>query len=147
MDTTTKQSISEEQAKSRMLAMRTFQGDCAETVAKDTAKIPAKTNACQKAFGKLGTSEIERLRTMWNNKNQRFSICTFVAALWMAMTFYKKKDRKSVMLGVWAAPGAPETLAKGEELRPPPFGMVSGAPGAAQTHKMTDFRPLTNYKV
>ena len=30
--------------------------------------------------------------------------------------------------------------------RPPPFGRVSGAPGAAQTPKMTDFRPLQNYK-
>ena len=27
------------------------------------------------------------------------------------------------------------------------FARVSGAPGAAQTPKMTDFRPLTNYKI
>ena len=30
------------------------------------------------------------------------------------------KDRKSVILGVWVAPGAPEALAKGGRLRPPP---------------------------
>ncbi len=45
------------------------------------------------------------------------------------------KIRKSVMLGVWAAPGAPETPAKGggEGVRsPPPFGRVSGAPGATK---------------
>ena len=56
------------------------------------------------------------------------------------------KGRKSVILGVWAALGAPETLPKGGELRPPPFARVSGAPGAAQTPKMTDFRPTKNYK-
>jgi hypothetical protein len=54
------------------------------------------------------------------------------------------KDRKSVILGVWAAPGAPETLPKGRGRSPPPSGMVSGAPGAAQTPKMTDFRSLKN---
>ncbi len=48
------------------------------------------------------------------------------------------------MLGVWAAPGAPETLAKGGVRGPPPFGRASGAPGAAQTPKMTDFRSLAN---
>ncbi len=46
------------------------------------------------------------------------------------------KDRKSIILRVWAAPGAPETLANG--LR---------APRAAQTPKMTDLRPLTNLKL
>ncbi len=38
------------------------------------------------------------------------------------------KDRKSVILGVWAAPGGPETLAKGGGRSPPPFGRVSGPP-------------------
>jgi hypothetical protein len=64
-----------------------------------------------------------------------------VAVLW-AGKFTILKDRKSIILGVWAAPGAPETLAKGGGLRPPPVGKVSGAPGAAQTPKMTDFKPL-----
>jgi hypothetical protein len=45
------------------------------------------------------------------------------------------------MLGVCATPGAPETLAKGGGRSPPPFGRASEAPGAAQTPKMTDFRP------
>ncbi len=31
------------------------------------------------------------------------------------------KDRKSVILGVWVAPGAPETLAKGGGRSPPPL--------------------------
>ena len=52
------------------------------------------------------------------------------------------KGRNSVILGVWAAPGAPETLPKGGGPRPPPFARVSGAPGAAQTPKMTNFRSL-----
>ena len=43
------------------------------------------------------------------------------------------KDRKSVILGVWVAPGARETIPLGGGLRPPPFGRVSMAPGAAQT--------------
>ncbi len=50
------------------------------------------------------------------------------------------------MLGVLAAPGAPETLAKGGGRSPPPVGSVSGAPGATQTPKMIDFRPLNNLK-
>ena len=52
------------------------------------------------------------------------------------------KGPKSVIWGVWAAPGAPETFPKGGGLRPPPFARVSGAIGAAQTPKMTDFRSL-----
>ncbi len=56
------------------------------------------------------------------------------------------KGRKSVILGVWAAPGAPETLPKGGGLRPPPFARVSRGPGAAQTPKMTDFRSLRIFK-
>ena len=52
------------------------------------------------------------------------------------------KDRESVILGVWAAPGARETIPKGGGLGPPPFGRVSRAPGAAQTNKMSDFRSL-----
>ncbi len=40
------------------------------------------------------------------------------------------KDRKSVIFGVWAAPGAPETRPKGGGRSPPPFGRFSGAPGA-----------------
>ena len=35
-----------------------------------------------------------------------------------------------------------ETIPNGGGLRPPPFGMVSRPPGAAQTPKMTDFRVL-----
>jgi hypothetical protein len=50
------------------------------------------------------------------------------------------KDLKCVILEVWEAPGAPETLAKGGGLRPPPFARVSGATGAAQTPKMTNFK-------
>ncbi len=45
-----------------------------------------------------------------------------VAALWLGseiLEFFK--DWTSFILGVWAAPGAPETLAKGGGLRPPPF--------------------------
>ncbi len=48
---------------------------------------------------------------------------------------------------VWAAPGAPETLAKGGGRSPPPSGMVSRAPGAAQIPKMTDLRSLKNGKL
>ncbi len=44
-------------------------------------------------------------------------------------------------------PGGPGTLAKGGGRSPPPFGGVSGAPGAAQTHKMADFRPLNKFLI
>ncbi len=43
--------------------------------------------------------------------------------------FHFVYDRKSVILGVWAARGAQEALPKGGGLRPPPFARVSGAPG------------------
>ncbi len=53
---------------------------------------------------------------------------------WMVLKSLKLfKGRESVMLGVWAAPGAPETLAQGGGRSPPPFGRVSGVPGPAQT--------------
>jgi hypothetical protein len=49
--------------------------------------------------------------------------------------------RRSLTSWVWAAPAAPKTIAKGGELRPPPFGIVFWAAGAAQTPKVDDFRP------
>ncbi len=49
--------------------------------------------------------------------------------------------RKSSIFGVWAAPAAPKTIPKGGGLRPPPFGMVFGASGAAQTPNIDDSRP------
>ncbi len=39
----------------------------------------------------------------------------------MVKNSFKSKDWKSVSFGVWVAPGALETLAKGGGLRPPPF--------------------------
>ena len=51
-------------------------------------------------------------------------------------------DRKSSIWGVWAAPGGRETLQKGGERSPPPFGKVSRPPGAAQTPQIDDFRPV-----
>ena len=53
------------------------------------------------------------------------------------------------ILGVWGAPrtpGAPETLQKGGGEASRPSEMAAEAPGAAQTPKMTDFRPLNNFK-
>jgi hypothetical protein len=47
-------------------------------------------------------------------------------------------------LELWAAPGAPETIAKGGGRSPPPSGMVSRAPEAAQTPQMADLR---SYKI
>ncbi len=45
-----------------------------------------------------------------------------VAALWLGKTVLEfAKDGKSVILGVWAAPGALETLAKGWVASPPTF--------------------------
>jgi hypothetical protein len=57
------------------------------------------------------------------------------------MKTYSPGIQKSSMCGVWAAPGAPETIPKGGGLRPPPFGMVSEATGAAQTSKIDVCRP------
>ncbi len=47
----------------------------------------------------------------------------------------------------WGSVRPRGTLPKGGGLRPPPFARVSGAPGAAQTPKMTDFRPLQKLKI
>jgi hypothetical protein len=49
--------------------------------------------------------------------------------------------RKSPILGVWAAPLAPETIHKYGGRSPPYCCMVFGAPGAAQTPTLDDFRP------
>ncbi len=51
-----------------------------------------------------------------------------VAWLYFGWEFCFFMGRKSVILGVWAAPGAPETLPKGGGLRPPPFARVSKGP-------------------
>ena len=45
-------------------------------------------------------------------------------------------DRRSSILGIWAAPGGRETFQKGGGLRPRSFWKV----GAAQTVKIDDFR-------
>ena len=49
-------------------------------------------------------------------------------------------DRQSSIFGVWAASAAPKTIPRGWGRSPPPFGMVFGAAGAAQTPKIDDFR-------
>ncbi len=55
------------------------------------------------------------------------------------METYFPKTQKSLVLGVWTAPGVPETTPKGGALGAPPFEVVSGAPGAVQTSKIYDF--------
>ncbi len=55
------------------------------------------------------------------------------------MKYYVSGTQTSSIFGVWTAPGAPETTPKGGVLRAPPFGVVSGAPGAVQTQNNDDF--------
>ncbi len=56
------------------------------------------------------------------------------------MVFWSIKNRRYLVSG--RPRGAPETIPKGGGLRPPPLGMVSGAPGAAQTPTIDDvYRP------
>jgi hypothetical protein len=45
------------------------------------------------------------------------------------MKTYLPGPRNHRFFGVWTTPGAPETIPKGEVLRPPSFGMVVGPPG------------------
>ncbi len=52
------------------------------------------------------------------------------------------KNRKSHILGVWAAPGGRGDHPKGGGRSPQSFGRVSRAPGAAQTHKMSQVLSL-----
>ncbi len=52
------------------------------------------------------------------------------------------KGRTSAILGVWAAPVAPETLPNGGGRSLPAFARVSGATWAAKTPNMTDFRSV-----
>ncbi len=47
--------------------------------------------------------------------------------------------QKSSIFGGLDGPGTPESTPKGEALRAPPFGVVSGATGAVQTCKIDDF--------
>ncbi len=54
------------------------------------------------------------------------------------MKTYFSGTQKSSIWGVWTAPEAPETTPKGGALRAPPFGVVSGDRGAAQTPKIDD---------
>ncbi len=70
-----------------------------------------------------------------------------MAALWLGLKIQKLvKDWKSVILGVWVAPGAPKTLAKGGGLRPPTFLKgLQGTPGAPQTAKMADLQSLNKF--
>ncbi len=49
--------------------------------------------------------------------------------------------RRSVILGVWAAPGGPETLPKGGGLRPHILEGFPGRPGPARPQKRTPKNP------
>jgi hypothetical protein len=49
--------------------------------------------------------------------------------------------RKSSIFYVWAAPATPKNIPGGGGLHPPPFGMVLGVAGAAQTPKSVDLQP------
>ena len=51
-----------------------------------------------------------------------------------------------VILGVWEAPGAPETVQKGGGEAPGPSERATEAPGTAQSPKRTDSRSLKNFK-
>jgi hypothetical protein len=55
------------------------------------------------------------------------------------MKTYFSGAQASSILGVWAAPGAPNPTPRGGALRAPPFVVVSGAPGAVQTPNVDDF--------
>ncbi len=64
----------------------------------------------------------------WVDLGRSCEDATFVSydacsiALWIGHKVLEvAKDRKPAILGVWASPGAPETLPKGGGLRPPPF--------------------------
>ncbi len=50
-------------------------------------------------------------------------------------------------IGNRSFPGAPEILAKGGGLRPPPFARVRPAPGATQTPKTADFQSLNESRI
>ncbi len=49
-------------------------------------------------------------------------------------------DPAIIDFGGLDGPGGPETTPNGGALRAPPFGVVSGAPGAVQIPKIDDFR-------
>jgi hypothetical protein len=54
---------------------------------------------------------------------------------------------KSVILGIWHTPGAPETLPRSWGASPPTFCQGLRAPGAAQTPKIAKFRPSNKFKI
>ncbi len=78
-------------------------------------------------------------------KNLRFSI--EVGAPGRPQGAWKWLQLMWLKFEVFRGPvGVLETLPKGGGRSPPPSGMVSGAPGAAQTPKMTEFQPLKSSK-
>ncbi len=65
--------------------------------------------------------------------------CTKLCA-WMRSQYPGTSRQSGLISGcvfeVWPAPGARESLPKGEGLRPPHFGRLSQAPGAGKTSNM-----------
>jgi hypothetical protein len=59
----------------------------------------------------------------------------------LGVNFQCFKDRKSVIWGVWAAPGAPKELTKGGGRNPPPIARVSGVPGRGRPDPQNDRLP------
>ncbi len=56
------------------------------------------------------------------------------------MKTYFPGPRNHRFLGLWTAPGAPDASPKGEALRNPPLGVVSGAAEAVQTPNIDDLK-------
>ncbi len=61
------------------------------------------------------------------------------------MKTYFAGTQKPSIVGVWTAPGAPDTTPKGGARSALPFGVVSRIPGAAQTPQIDDFWVLEEY--
>jgi hypothetical protein len=75
----------------------------------------------------------ESLRHGHGNNRKSLNLGVFYTRFWGLS--------KIIILGGVGWPAGPKTIPKGEGLRPPLFGMVFGAAGAAQTPKIDDVRP------
>jgi hypothetical protein len=92
-----------------------------------------------------GTGDVQKAHMETTQITTRRSL-TWLHFGWLQNLYFLKGSEIDHFGGL-GGPGESGDPSKRRGMKPPPFGRVSGAPGAAQTHKRTESRPLSNVKV